>query len=935
MLAAVASVLAISITFIAYNVSGAADMIMKNYLHDHGIMLADSISDTLWSKYSAEHGKSYTEYFDDKNLDEIDREVSPVLNATPVLKLKLYDSQGHLKYSSNLRDIINDDGDDLNVVNNRNMIAKSVVTTGAPFSSYRFRDIFYAGHSTYTDKYIFSAYVPIHEPGTKIPRGVVEVYYDISNMLAGYNKKKSLITISLIITGLLLFIFLSYLIIMNDRAVKKGSQEKEKYLDVLSDKNKALIEKSNELTELNKQLTGLKERAVKNSEEQTVFMHRMGHELRTPMNAVIGLTDLLLRTGITEKQRGYISAIQSSGNVLLDITDEILAVGRLEAGYLEIKNQRFIIANVLDSVLEVTGNRAYKKGIELYFKYTRDIYDEVEGDPVRLRQILINLVGNAIKYTDNGSVSIWVKHVSETSASQYYIFEVSDTGIGIEKEDYPRIFAAYCHLNSDGNMSNKSTGLGLSISKRLVESMNGVIGVTSKVDVGSVFSVKLPFVQCHQIAPAKTEQLENAKHSSKMLVVTDGYDTGTSIQLHILNSYGIKADRATSMTEAERYIEQSFMDLKPYTAFFIDSTVKGEEGMQLVRAIRSQPAFDDSYIVLMIPITTSLEKNTVSKTDKMLCINKPITTTAFNNIMQRLLEGRSHYLSKSLPILPLMQMEPVEPDCDDCPSVDAKIHNVLVVDDNPINRELMLEMLSGLRVTARAVVDGQSTIEACMEEDFDLILLDCHLPDIDGYDITAKIRRMKDKSRQPVIIISSSDSSLRNKQLCFESGADDFLKMPVTVSSLVFTLSSWLPEITYTEIQSQPDQDTSVINLFSANVIDQGVMSELKRRDNDNPGFLEKIIELFINDCFERIETMKNHLENSNFTGIERIAHSIKSACLHMGAMRMARYCEVLGNTARNQTHNETSRALQYFSEEFDRVLLELNKERELATESL
>lgn len=903
-----------------------SEKMLTQQIYTQGAALTKAINKTNWKNSTTDAGKLHEYIYGNKTHDSISAEINQILIGTPVLKLKLYDTQGQMRYSSDKDDMVNGDKDDLKVENHKNMIALEVVNRKKPVSSYRYRNEFDDGKTIYKDRYIFSAYLPAFSPSLDIVEGVVEVYYDITSVIKNFNAVRFVSNSLMAVSGFLLFLLLAYLIIRYDKISRKKASEREKYLAKIKESNADLNDK-------NKEMTLIKERVEKNAEEQLAFMSRMGHELRTPMNAVIGLTDLLLRTNLTNKQRGYIDAIQSSGNVLLDITDEILTVGRLELGYLEIKKQKFLLRNVIEDVLEVMGNRAYKQGLELFCEYTPDIDRYVTGDPVRLRQLLLNLVGNAVKYTNEGAVSIHVNKIDGRSGIQHYRFEVRDTGIGIKNEDFGKIFAAYCHLDYSSKSFSKNTGLGLAISKRLVEAMNGVIGVESKVGEGSLFWFKLPLVTGKQASNENSNITDSISDDTKLLIVADSKLHGKNIQSTLNSQLGIKTDLAGSVEEVRNYIEQSFVDIEPYTMFLIDSSIQGQSGIALAKEIRNHSALDKSYIVMMVPISDSLQIGVAGEIDKLTCINKPLLPGKLRSLVLGILAkdkkiNTQHDTLSGYGVV-LSNIKP-------CWKKITRKSNILVVDDNPINREMLVEMLSELNYSSFAVADGHGAINAVIDEDYDLILLDCRLPDIEGYDVAAKIRRMKENGRQPIIIVTSSDNSLHNQQLCYESGVDDFLNKPVTLSDLSKVILSWIPEgRTIVATESENSSRASVVNMFSSPVLDRTIIENLKSKDQDNPEFFRKIIDIFINDCFERIDNLKELLENEDYAGIERVAHSIESGCLHIGAKRMAKYCEVLKNMSRNHAHAETSRALQYFIEEFDRVLLDLNAELRTASEPL
>lgn len=922
MLLIVAGFLSMAMLFISSVHDHTSKVMLKQQIYEQGIALTGAISKTLWETIGDGDVTVPGDVLKDKMHASMSNKITSILNGTPVLKLKLFDSAGKMKYSSNIKDMIDGDGDDLKVLNKVNLVSLSVVKTKKPVSSYRFRDVFDDGKTIYHNRYIISAYLPTFIPYSDNVGGVVEIYYDVTKIITDFNSNRMVSNIMLAVSGFVLFIMLAYLIARNDKITRNKENEREKYLGMIKDKNKALVKKSRELTQI-------KERTEKIAEERSVFMSRMSHELRTPMNAVIGLTDLIMQTNLSDKQRGYVSAIQSSGNILLDITDEILTIGRLETGYLEIKNQKYLLRDVIENVLEVMGNRAYKQGLELVCHYSPELDSYVKGDPVRLRQVLLNLVGNAIKFTPHGSVSIHVTHVKGSFGAQHYRFEIHDTGVGIKEEDKSRVFAAYCHLNENNTSRVKNSGLGLAISQRLVEAMNGVIGMNSNIGEGSEFWFKLPLE--HIDTEVEYANQLHVPINTKVLIMAQHKEAGNSLKA-TLGQWGIKADLAHSVAEAKCFMAQSFIEITPYTLFFVDSKINGQCGIEMARDIRKHSAFDSSGIVIMVPISDSLKQGVVSGIKKSVCINKPLLIGKLRELITDLLNPPKLVIKSADPF-PLYNHLTSAYSCY-CGDESAT-PKILVVEDNPVNRELFLEMLAELNLPAKAVSDGHGVLNAVIEEHFDLILLDCRLPDMEGHEIAAKIRNMKVKGKQSIIIVTSSDNSLHNQQLCYESGVDDFLNKPITLSDLSNSIFAWIPEVAVTAAQNKTMTQSTVVNLFSAPILDKDVITSLKSHEKDNPEFFRKLINIFISDSFERIDILKEQLEQYDFAGIERMGHSIKSGCIHIGAKRMAKYCEVLCNMARNQSYAETSRALQHFTEEFDRVILELESDQRPVLEPL
>lgn len=903
---------------------------------DHGESLVKTLINPirpLLYPESQEHGDIL---FEDNVRDKIARDVAGIIKNTPVMNIKLYYRNNDTRYIFSRTRKVNIDN--INIINDEEKYSSdenrcettakkaikeaSTQTYYLKYSPDELRMKFGPNNEYKTEKYVLSVYVPItHENSSAVADsiiGVVEVYYDITEIMQQHNSNFMLFNSSLIIVGLILLVVIVFMMIKYEKATRDKLAEREKYLEITQNSNREIQKKADELEIL-------KNKAEKLSQEKTSFIARISHELRTPMNAVIGLTDLLLRTQLSKKQAGYINSIQSSCEYMVELTDDVISAARIEAGYLEIRNQEFILGDVIEDVLKVTGNRAYSQGLELICEYSTLFEKFVNSDPVRLRQILINLLGNAISYTPAGTVTLRVLSAKTAIGTEYVRFEVQDTGIGIDKQDHKRIFAAYCQLGKYRHIFGKAEGLGLAITKRLVEAMDGTIGVESDVSSGSTFWVNLP-IEPHETMTQGSglHEYVNADQTEyNVLVISSNHDVCDSIS-STLEYWNIETSCIYSVSSAlERLIQSSG---SKYTHIIVDHVIDNEGSIQLARKIRKIPAYKSCPLVILVPISENLEVGAITGLKHTVCVNKPIlpgllvrTILHFDEQQTFAKYNRNH---KSL-----MHSGTGSAGTDSRTVSTRPMHDVLIVEDNPVNSEIMKEMFNELCIRAQCVADGARALDELMGRNYHLVMMDGRLPDTDGHEIVRKIRRLKSNGIQPVIIMTSGDSSQQYHSLCKEAGVDDFLNKPVTLSKLASMITFWAPSLLREAGDEGNITDSKVMTLFSAPVVDLKVVDRLKRVQSSTPEFFQKLVDLFVEDSRTRIEEVKSMLDISNYEGIVRLAHSIHSGCIQVGAMRMAKYSEILGNMARNNRHDETDKALQRLVEEFNNAIVELDQE--------
>lgn len=625
------------------------------------------------------------------------------------------------------------------------------------------------------------------------------------------------------------------------------------------------------------------------------FGATMSHEVRTPMNAILGMTDLLLLTDLTRKQLGYIQVIQSSGDMLLSLVDNMLDFSQLEAGGLVIEKREFDVADLLEWVLEIMGYQAYSTGLELAGTIERDPLLRVSGDKDRLRQILVNLVSNAIKYTNRGEVIIRIRLDTAADGQASLFFEVSDSGIGMSESATALLFTPFLQVDQESGGPQQGSGLGLAISKQLVDSMGGEFGIESALGEGTRawFTVPVDAIPTSdEDSAAQSRGLENRR----ALIVDDNRKIAEIICDYLL-AWGMTCEELTNAGDVLTHLKTAAHEQYPFDCVVIDVDMPGTDGLTLAREIRAEKDVEKLPIILLTSIARPLKVGKISSIGGIRCVNKPVLSTELRHNLFRAMEvddGRN-----------TVEVAASDPDI-----------RILVAEDNPINRNLLLGLLKSLDYPADWVQDGPAVLSTLAEQHYDLILMDCQMPGMDGDEVTREIRKNRNLYRHPPIVIAvTADASAEHKTACLRAGMDDFLAKPVRLETLKSGLRRW----STLAGKSTPNSDLAEKRLDFA--VEQEAMSQLRDRAGENgESFLSNYIDLFLQDTASRLESLDAALERKDYEKLSRESHALKGACLEFGVARMSACCDVLRDAGRHERFDEIPDALLRLRREFDRI---------------